>query len=202
VYLLPGAVHAPSPEVVVGGLPRHGEVVREQAPSTPAPEHVEDGVQELSGLVCSGTSAGFCLGDQGLEDLPFIVGEIGRIGSSGAHEIEAPSRYGSRILLLQTASQTPSELDFSHLGAWQSASAKGSIYAPKTFCGSVCASNTQKVSHLERDRKRLLGATGGEAEDTVPNSRDQDQKIGLEASERGHFGTLRASLPRSEQSRA
>src|SRR5215217_1001845 len=69
-------------------------------------------------MVCSRTSAGFCLGDQGLEDLPLIVGEVGRIGSSGTHKIEAPSRYGSHILLLQTASQTPSKtLDFSHLGA-------------------------------------------------------------------------------------
>src|SRR5215208_4616705 len=50
-----------------------------------------------------------CLGDQGLEDFPFIVGEVGRIRSSGTHEIEAPSRYGTRILLLQTASQTPSK---------------------------------------------------------------------------------------------
>src|SRR5215212_439803 len=68
VYLLPGAVHAPSPEVVVGGLPGQGEVVGEQAPSTSTPEHVEDGVQYLARLVSSGTSARFGSGNEGLED--------------------------------------------------------------------------------------------------------------------------------------
>src|SRR5215203_3096709 len=108
MYLLPGAVHAPSPEVVVGGLPRQGEVVREQAPSTPAPEHVEDGVQYLARFVSSGTSARFGSGNERLEDLPFVIAEVGRVGASGGHGKATPSRFGSRILLLRVPSQTPS----------------------------------------------------------------------------------------------
>src|SRR5215216_2699303 len=108
MYPLPGAVHAPSPEVMVGCLPGQGEVVREQAPSTSTPEHVEDGVQYFSRLVSSGTSARFGSGNEGLEDLPFVIGEVGSVGASGGHGTAAPSRYGSRILLLRPASQTPS----------------------------------------------------------------------------------------------
>src|SRR5215210_7362327 len=98
MYLLPGAVHAPSPEVVVGGLPRQGEVVREQAPSTSASEHVEDGVQYLARLVSSGTSARFGSGNEGFEDLPFVIAEVSSVGASGGHGTATPSRFGSRIL--------------------------------------------------------------------------------------------------------
>src|SRR5215203_2476425 len=42
------------------------------------------------------------------------------------------------------------ELDFNHLGIWQSAPVKGSANAWETFCGSVCAGNPQKVSELRR----------------------------------------------------
>src|SRR5215212_3263259 len=76
-------------------------------------------------------------------------------------------------------SQNSVKLDFSHLGVWQSASTKGSTNAPETFCGSVCASNPQKVSDLQRGRDRLLGAGGG-GEDTCPKG--AAQKSGLGAS--------------------
>src|SRR5215216_8083087 len=122
MYPLPGAVHAPSPEVVVGGLPGQGEVVREQAPSTSAPEHVEDGVQYLARLVSSGTSARFGSGNEGLEDLPYVIAEVGMVGASVGHGKATPSRFGSRILLLQAPSQTPSK----HSGVW-SASRHGFI---------------------------------------------------------------------------
>jgi hypothetical protein len=72
------------------------------------------------------------------------------------------------------------KLDFSHLGVWQSASAKESINAPGTFCGSVCASNPQKVPDLQGDRNRLLSAGGG-GEDTLPKGRGL--KTGVKASD-------------------
>ena len=82
----------------------------EQAPSASTPEHVEDGVQYLARFVSSGTSARFSSGNEGLEDLPFIIAEVGSIGASGEHGTAAPLRFGSRILLLRVPSQTPSQM--------------------------------------------------------------------------------------------
>ena len=89
-------------------LPRQGEVVWEQAPSTSAPQDVEDGVQYLARLVSSGTSARFGSGNERLEDLPYVIAEVGMVGASVGHGKATPSRFGSRILLLQAPSQTPS----------------------------------------------------------------------------------------------
>src|SRR3712207_2743617 len=47
VHPFPGAVDAPSSEVVVNGLPGR-EVVWQQTPSTPAANDVEDGAKDLS----------------------------------------------------------------------------------------------------------------------------------------------------------
>jgi ribosomal protein S27AE len=104
--------------------------VREQAPSTPAPEHVEDGVQYLARFVSSGTSARFGRGNEGLEDLPFVVAEVGRVGASGGYDTATPSRFGSRILRALTPSQTPSQLDFSHVRSPSSRSAEDEVEAP------------------------------------------------------------------------
>lgn len=52
--------------------------MREQAPSTPAPLHVEDGVRYLARFVSSGTSARFVCGNERLENLPFVIAEVGR----------------------------------------------------------------------------------------------------------------------------
>src|SRR5215204_6408319 len=81
---------------------------RLQAPSTSAPQDVEDGVQYLARLVSSGTSARFGSGNERLEDLPYVIAEVGRVGASVGHGKATPSRFGSRILLLQAPSQTPS----------------------------------------------------------------------------------------------
>src|SRR3954454_22514231 len=108
MYPFPGAVDAPRPEVVVGGLPRQEEVVRKQPPGAPSPKHIEDGVQQLAGLVSSRASAGLGSGDERFEDTPFVVGEVCGVGSTGGHGTAAPSRFGSRILRTLTPSQTPS----------------------------------------------------------------------------------------------
>jgi hypothetical protein len=50
---LPGAIDAPSSEVVVDGWPS-GEIVREQAPLAATLQEVEDGVQDLAKAVGSG----------------------------------------------------------------------------------------------------------------------------------------------------
>jgi hypothetical protein len=51
--------------------------VGKQPPGAPSPEHIEDGVQKLAPLVSSGTPTGLGIGNQRLEDLLFIVGEVG-----------------------------------------------------------------------------------------------------------------------------
>ena len=72
VYLFPGAVYAPSPEVVVDGLPRR-EVVGKQAPGAPAThDDVEDGLEDLARGVEPGSSWGF--GDR---DVGLYVGPLG-----------------------------------------------------------------------------------------------------------------------------
>src|SRR5215204_2015028 len=111
VYVLPGAVSMRQALKCSGrrSLPRQGEVVWEQAPSTSAPQDVEDGVQYLARLVSSGTSARFGPGNERLEDLPYVIAEVGRVGASVGHGKATPSRFGSRILLLQAPSQTPSK---------------------------------------------------------------------------------------------
>src|SRR5215216_6633174 len=102
-------VHAPSSEVVVGGLPRQEEVVRKQPPGAPSPEHIEEaGVQELARLMSSGASARLGFGHERFEDTPFVIGEVCGVGSTGRHGTAAPSRFGSRILRALTPSQTPS----------------------------------------------------------------------------------------------
>ena len=52
MQLLPGAVDAPGSEVVVDGFPGW-EVVREQAPGAATLEYVEDGIEDLAGMVNS-----------------------------------------------------------------------------------------------------------------------------------------------------
>ena len=54
------------------------------------------------------SAARFSFRDERLEDAPFFVREVSGIGSSGGHSTAAPSRLGSRILLPQATSQTPS----------------------------------------------------------------------------------------------
>jgi hypothetical protein len=60
-------------------------------------------------------------------------------------------------------------LDFSHLGAWRSASAKASMNAPGTFCGSLAHTDPQKVSDLRRPRSPPPHASrrSGHGADTV-----------------------------------
>jgi hypothetical protein len=59
--------------------------VGKQAPSASSPHHVEDGVQELAGLVDAGAATGSCFGHERLEDGPLLVGKVGGIRSTGLH---------------------------------------------------------------------------------------------------------------------
>jgi hypothetical protein len=76
--LLPGAVIPPLGEIVVdGALGR--EVVREHVPLAAAAVLVEDRVEHLPHLDLTGPPHAVD-GDQGLDDLPLLVGQVGGIG--------------------------------------------------------------------------------------------------------------------------
>lgn len=78
MQLLPGAVDAPSSEVVVNGLPGR-EVPRKQAPSAATLEDIEDGVENLTGVVDLRATDGFGSRQVWLEVGPFSIGEVGRV---------------------------------------------------------------------------------------------------------------------------
>jgi hypothetical protein len=60
------------------------------------------------------------------------------------------------------------QVDFSHLGARQSASAKVVMNAPGTFRGSLAHIDPLKVSESFKDHNRLLAARAGGEADTLP----------------------------------
>src|SRR4051812_2536555 len=92
VHPLPGAVDAPSPQVMVDGLPWR-KVVRKQAPGAPATHDVEDGVKDLAQGVYPGTPRGFGGGEMGLYAGPLGIGEVGLVCSSHArYSTELPSQ--------------------------------------------------------------------------------------------------------------
>src|SRR5215204_2858271 len=70
---LPGAVHAPSPEVVVDGWPP-GEVVGQEPPLATALQEVEDGIEDLAKTVSPRPSISLGGGHVGLYVVPFGVG--------------------------------------------------------------------------------------------------------------------------------
>ena len=77
----------PPPKVIVDGLPR-GQVVGEIAPLAACLEDIQAGVDDFAQGVVSGVSA--CFGfvaiegafEDGFEDCPFLVGQVGLVGFS------------------------------------------------------------------------------------------------------------------------
>jgi hypothetical protein len=90
-----------------------------------------------------------------------------------------------------------STLDFSHLGIWQSASAKGSVHAPGTFCGSRCARATRNKSQILA-RRPQPPPRRGRRKHAVPKGRGGPEGW-VRKPRVARFGALQASLPRSEQ---
>src|SRR5215203_6450968 len=85
VYSFPGAVEAPSSEVVVDSLPRR-EVTGQKPPLAAALQDVENSVEDLAEAMDSWVSSPFRGWEVGLEILPFGVGEVGRVALSHAPE--------------------------------------------------------------------------------------------------------------------
>ena len=79
---LDGAVGSPLAEVAVDG-PRRGEIVGQEIPGASGAEVIEDGVEDLSHVGSAGPSAAGRGREQGPEDVPLGVGEVGVVGGAG-----------------------------------------------------------------------------------------------------------------------
>jgi hypothetical protein len=72
---------AEAPNATVPG-PRRGEVVGQEVPGTSGAEVVENGVEDLSHVSGAGPSAAGRRWEQGSEDVPLGVGEVGIVGGA------------------------------------------------------------------------------------------------------------------------
>ena len=77
--LRPGAVEPPPAVVEVDGAPG-GQVVGHHPPGDAAADQVEDAVEDLAEVDVAGPAAGLGLGQQGLDELPLLVGQVGGVG--------------------------------------------------------------------------------------------------------------------------
>src|SRR5215208_6388561 len=75
VDLLPGAVQAPHPEVMMHRRPRR-ELAWKHAPLAAASQDVEDGVEDLTKAVDPRPSTSFRRGQMRLDVVPFSIGEV------------------------------------------------------------------------------------------------------------------------------
>src|SRR5215217_6666359 len=102
VHPFPGAVAAPSSEVVVDGAPRREVVAGQEPLRTATPQDVEeDGVEDLAGTVDSGSTSLAGSRNIGLKTLPFSVGEIGGVAPFHAQERTSstcPTRFFKQSL--------------------------------------------------------------------------------------------------------
>jgi hypothetical protein len=101
MHPLPGAVLAPAPEVLVDNLPRR-QVMGHQTPRTAATHDVENAVEDFPLGVCLGPAPRFGFRHQMLDQLPFFVAEVGRIGFSGFHTPEDNPACESATSFLNT----------------------------------------------------------------------------------------------------
>ena len=84
VELFPEAALAPGGEVIEdGGL--GWKVLGQHAPLAAGAVEIEDGVEDGSPCVLDGSSAGFGLGKERFEELPFEVAEVTGIGLGWVH---------------------------------------------------------------------------------------------------------------------
>ena len=84
MHVLPGAVPAPAPEVLVDHLPGR-KVMGQQTLRTATTENIEDRVQNFALQICLRSAAWFGGGDQMLNQRPFAVTEVGWVRFAGFH---------------------------------------------------------------------------------------------------------------------
>ncbi len=73
--LVPNARLTPPTKVTIHGFPRR-KVMRQHPPTSPCPQHVQDGVNDFTARVAGWTSAGLHRRDEGLDLRPLPVTQI------------------------------------------------------------------------------------------------------------------------------
>ena len=80
VDTVPDTLALPTTQIVVDRLPGR-EVMRQEPPCTAGPKGVEDGLDQLARGGLAGTAARLSLGDQGRNQGPLCVAQIGRVNA-------------------------------------------------------------------------------------------------------------------------
>jgi hypothetical protein len=81
----PGPIVAPGATGLIGGLPMR-QIVRHHAPRAAAAQHILAAIEHLPQGVCAGTPPGLGRRQEGLQDLPLLIGQVSRVGQTlGGH---------------------------------------------------------------------------------------------------------------------
>jgi len=139
VEVLPRAVHAPQPEIVISGLPGW-EFVREQPPGTAAPHDVEDGVQDLADRVKPRSADGLGRRKQRVETSEFSVRQVGQIGSPRG---QTPAILPAKPTRVPVFRQSLVSM------RGDSSSPGGQVLAPPASFGLTAASETHRSARPE-----------------------------------------------------
>src|ERR1044071_2238039 len=96
--LLPNALPAPRPEVMIDRAP-WWEIVRQQFPGAAAADGVVNPIDDLAAGMFGRTAARFGSGHQRLQVLPFCIREIGIVWLAALHSHSVTARGFSNALL-------------------------------------------------------------------------------------------------------
>jgi hypothetical protein len=114
-----------------------------------------------------------------MEPTPTSISTDG--GGDSAYNRVSRIRKASKRSLVEPYTPECVEFDFSHLGVWQIASAKASMNAPGTFCGSRCARATRKKSQSLRSSRKPKPPPPQRRrrrrEDTPPKGRGPEDRV-------------------------
>ncbi len=81
---LPGAISSPAPKVVIDEAPRR-QIIGDKPPGTAGPQDIQDRVDDLPFGIHFRSATWLGSRDQGCENLPFGIIEVGWVGFSGLH---------------------------------------------------------------------------------------------------------------------
>ena len=135
------------------------QVMGPHAPGAAAAQELEDGVQDLSRRVGFPSAAWFGFWNQMVEQVPFVLTEIGRVCSSGIH-LSACRRLRSANATFWTPSQGAS-------GRRQEMSARRASVISSGTCGHAASEPDIAVEYLSH-RKTMINARIASTHDQRP----------------------------------
>jgi hypothetical protein len=77
----PRPILAPGAEGLISRLPMR-QVMGHQAPGTAAAPHLLAAIDDFPDRILAGSTAGLLWRQQGLQDLPRLIGQVGRVGQA------------------------------------------------------------------------------------------------------------------------